>query len=229
MENKLKVVCISDTHRQHSELDLPAGDILVHCGDATGRGTIAEISEFNHWLGSVKHKYKYIIVVAGNHDFLFQLEPSLAKAMMTNAIYLQDSMVEIEGRKIYGSPWTNEFRNWAFMRPKGEAMKEVWDLIPTGLDMLITHGPPYGIQDTLRQAGMVEDPKTGVQSFKESVLHLGCEELYQAVEDKKPKVHVFGHIHDGYGMFQGRDTLYINASTCTESYRPVNPPIVIYI
>jgi Icc-related predicted phosphoesterase len=223
----LKVVCISDTHRQHSALDLPEGDILVHAGDATGRGTIPEIAEFNHWLGSVKHKYKYIIVIAGNHDWLFQLDPSLAKSLMTNAIYLQDESIELEGRIIYGSPWTSEFMNWAFMLPKGQPLKEKWDLIPHNLDLLITHGPPFGILDTLRQAGMVEED--GRRVFKESVLHLGCEELYKAVLDKNPKNHVFGHIHDGYGQFRMGHTLFANVSSCTEAYKPVNPPTIIYI
>lgn len=223
----LKVVCISDTHRQHSTLDLPPGDLLIHAGDATGRGTIPEIAEFNHWLGTVKSKYKYIIVIAGNHDWLFQLDPALGKSLMTNAIYLQDEMIEIEGRKIYGSPWTNEFRNWAFMLPPGPEMKAKWDLIPENLDLLITHGPPLGILDTLRQAGPVEE--NGKISYRESVLHLGNEELYQAVVIKQPKVHVFGHIHDGYGRFKMGPTLFANVSTCTESYAPVNPPVIIEI
>lgn len=223
----LKVVAISDTHTMHSQLDLPSGDILVHAGDATGRGTIPEIGEFNKWLGSVKHKYKYIIVVAGNHDWLFQIDPSLARSMMTNAIYLQDEMIEIEGRKIYGAPWQPEFCNWAFNLPRGAALKEKWDLIPNSLDLLITHGPPMGLLDTLRKGGMVEE--NGKRVYKEGVLHLGCEELYEAVLRTNPKNHVFGHIHDAYGQMTMGTTRLFNASTCTEQYKPVNPPIIFEI
>lgn len=226
---KLKVVCISDTHNMHDQLDsLPAGDILIHSGDATGRGRVEELEEYNRWLGSIKHKYKYIIIIAGNHDWLFQLDQAKARSIMTNAIYLEDEMIEIEGRKIYGSPHQPEFCNWAFNVPRGAKIKEKWDMIPNGLDLLITHGPPHGICDTLRKMVMGDDEK-GRPTYAEHMIHLGCEDLYRAVMDKKPKNHVFGHIHDGYGTFKDADTLFVNASSCTEQYRPINPPIVIYI
>lgn len=223
---KLKVVCISDTHNLHDYLNLPSGDILVHAGDATGRGTVAEITELNRFFGSVKHKFKHIIFVAGNHDWLFQRDKEEAVKILTNATYLEDEMIEIEGRKIYGSPWQPEFYNWAFNLPRGAKIKEKWDLIPYDLDLLITHGPPHGFCDTLRKFGPFEDSQ-GNPKMGEFMVHLGCEDLANAVIEKEPKNHVFGHIHDGYGQLQVGKTLFSNVSTCNEQYRPVNPVIVI--
>lgn len=226
--NKLKVVCISDTHMLHDQLELPSGDILVHAGDATGRGRDWELEEFNEYLGSIKHKYKHIIIIAGNHDWLYQLDKERAKKIMTNAIYLEDEMIEIEGRKIYGSPWQPEFCSWAFNLPRGQELKEKWDLIPSGLDLLITHGPPHGLCDTLRKYGTFDD-ENGKPVYGEYMVHLGCEDLYRAVMEKQPKVHVFGHIHDGYGTLQVGNSLFVNASTCNEAYRPINKPIIVKI
>lgn len=227
-KDKLKVVCISDTHNMHDQLELPSGDILVHAGDATGRGRIEELEEYNRWLGSIKHKYKYIIIIAGNHDWLFAKDQTKARAIMSNAIYLEDELIEIEGRRIYGSPHQPEFCNWAFNVPRGAPLKAIWDKIPHNLDLLITHGPPHGLCDTLRKMVIADDEK-GRPTYQEHMVHLGCEDLYNAVMEKQPKVHVFGHIHDGYGTLQVGSSLFVNASSCTEQYRPINPPIIVYI
>lgn len=227
-KDKLKVVCISDTHNMHDQLELPSGDILVHAGDATGRGRVEELEEYNRWLGSIKHKYKHIIIIAGNHDWLFAKDQAKARAIMSNAIYLEDEMIEIEGRRIYGSPHQPEFCNWAFNVPRGAPLKAIWDKIPQNLDLLITHGPPHGLCDTLRKMVIGDDAK-GRPTYQEHMVHLGCEDLYNAVIEKQPKVHVFGHIHDGYGTLQVGPSLFVNASTCTEQYRPINPPIIVYI
>ena len=226
-KDKLKVVCISDTHNMHDQIDLPPGDILVHAGDATGRGRVEELEEYNRWLGSIKHKYRYIVIIAGNHDWLFERDQAAARKIMTNAIYLEDELVEIEGRRIYGSPHQPEFCNWAFNVPRGKPLAEKWAKIPENLDLLITHGPPHGLLDTLRR--MTISDEKGRPVYGEECVHLGCEDLYQSVMAKKPKNHVFGHIHDGYGMLQIDGTTFVNASICTEQYRPINKPIVIYI
>lgn len=226
----LKIVCISDTHNHNEELevDIPNGDILIHSGDATGRGTVAEIVRFNEWLGTLKHKFKHIVFVAGNHDWLFEKDHHLAKSLMTNAIYVENELIELEGLKIYGSPYQPEFCNWAFNVPRGDKIKEKWDNIPYNLDILITHGPPLGFCDTLRKM-MITDDEKGKPVYQESMVHLGCEELYKAVIEKKPKYHIFGHIHDGYGVLKTESTTFVNASTCTERYKPSNPPIVLSI
>lgn len=221
--NNMKIVTISDTHNQLDSIirDIPAGDILIHSGDATGNGSIKEIARFNEDLGRLPHKHK--IFIPGNHDRLFETNLGLARSMMTNAIVLVDEMVEINGLKIYGSPWQPEFYNWAFNLPRGSELIKRWAMIPPDVDMLVTHGPPQGILD------YVEGIRNGVE-FSQSC---GCEDLYNRVEVIQPKLHIFGHIHYSYGtkLFKwedtGKYTTFVNSSICTESYLPNNKAIVI--
>jgi Icc-related predicted phosphoesterase len=127
-------------------------------------------------------------------------------------IYLQDRAIELNGVKFYGSPWQPEFCNWAFnlSRDTGE-LGDKWAMIPEDTDVLITHGPPMGILDKCDHGKRV-----------------GCEELFNEVTHRvKPKIHVFGHIHEEYGTHKTDDTLFVNASTCTVMYEPTNPPIVV--
>jgi len=211
VEKKLRVVCMSDTHTKHDKVKVPEGDILIHAGDFTNRGSLLDIRRFSAFLGRQPHKYK--IVIAGNHDMSFELTPDLAQKELTNCIYLQDSGIEIEGVKIYGSPWQPEFCNWGFNLQRGAPLKEKWDLIPNDTDILITHGPPYGIGDQT--------------NHKEKV---GCDELLYAIKKRiHPKVHICGHIHEAYGVDYDSNTTYINASICTFHYQATNPCIVFDI
>lgn len=230
----MKVVCISDTHCQHKFVDVPEGDILVHSGDFLGRGDMAELFKFNAWLTNQPHKYK--IVVPGNHDKIFEKNEGMARGALSGATHiLIDKYVEIEGLKIYGSPWQPEFNNWAFNLPRGEALKEKWSLIPENLDLLITHGPPKGILDTFPDWEVFDYtfthlPKDQWVPRKIQVQKsVGCEELLEAVMRVKPKYHVFGHIHDSYGTKVVDGTTFVNASICTEEYKPKNKPIVLEI
>jgi Icc-related predicted phosphoesterase len=209
----MRIVCISDTHSHHDEIVVPDGDMLIHSGDATWRGGIEEIADFNRWLGTLDHRHK--IFVAGNHDWLFETSPGAAEGLLTNATYLRDSSVSIDGLKIYGSPWQPAFMDWAFNLRRGDEIKRKWDLIPNDVDILITHGPPFGILDA------VPNRLTDVAEC------LGCEELIKATTRIKPRLHVFGHIHEGYGMIQLGDTKFVNASICDVAYRPSNAPVVI--
>lgn len=208
----MRLVCISDTHTFENQIVVPDGDVLIHAGDATIEGTDDEVWMFGQWLNSQPHKYK--VVIAGNHDWLFERNPDAARQLLGfgGVHYLQDSGVEIEGVYLYGSPWQPRFCDWAFNTDRGEEIKCKWDRIPQ-CDVLITHGPPWGVLDY-------------VQLGRE---HLGCEELIKAVGRVRPKVHVFGHIHGGYGEAEINGIRFINASICDEAYRPVNAPIVIDI
>jgi Icc-related predicted phosphoesterase len=202
----MRIVAIADTHGMHDEVRLPDGDMLIVAGDICGHSQMREVGEFNRFLGNLDYKHK--ILVAGNHDWPFERFNAAARDMVTNAIYLQDEAVEIEGIKIYGSPWQPEFLNWAFNLPRGLPLKHKWDMIPEDTEILVTHGPPYERLDRV------------------SIEPLGSEELKKAVERIKPKYHVFGHIHAGYGSVRGEHTVFINASVCTEAYEPINEPIV---
>jgi len=204
----VRVVCLSDTHRMHSRVSVPDGDILIHSGDFTSNGSPVDIQSFSEWLGSLPHKYK--VVIAGNHDRMFEEAPAKAQALLQNCIYLQDSGIELEGLKIWGSPWQPWFCDWAFNLQRGVPLRTVWNLIPKETDILVTHGPPMGFGDKTYHG--------------ESV---GCEELLKAIQVRvKPRVHIFGHIHEGYGVYGDSTTTYINASNCTVKYKPTNPPII---
>lgn len=211
-----KIVFISDTHNCHENIFVPGGDILIHAGDATNLGTIEEIEKFGAWFASQPHKHK--IFVAGNHDWLFETKPlSAQKLLDASIIYLQDSAVEIAGLKIYGSPWQPRFFDWAFNLKRGAEMAEKWALIPKDADILITHGPPFGILDEVPRRYWVENT--------------GCEELRKKVEEialsGKLKVHVFGHIHCGYGTTEKFGVKFINAANCDEDYNPTQKPVIV--
>lgn len=211
----MRIVCISDTHNQ--KIEVPDGDILVHAGDATNNGSIEELSEFFSWFGSFPHRTK--VFVAGNHDVLFEKEPKRAKELVADSvIYLQDTFTQIAGLKFYGSPWQPVFFEWAFCLRRGSQLAEKWRLIPEDVDVLITHGPPYGLLDEVFRNG--------------NVAHEGCEELRKRVEmlsQKKLKLHIFGHIHSGYGVKEAFDIKFVNASICDEENIARRKPIVIEI
>lgn len=145
----MRLVCISDTHNTHKTLNIPRGDILIHAGDATGQGTSLEVNRFLAWFSTRPHRHK--ILVAGNHDWLFQHDPDGAAQLLRanpGITYLQDSGVEIEGVKFWGSPWQPWFCDWAFNLPRnGPALRQVWNKIPLDTEVLITHGPPRGMLD----------------------------------------------------------------------------------
>jgi Icc-related predicted phosphoesterase len=204
----LRIVAISDTHNHHRQIEVPDGDILIHAGDLTDMGDLSDVGDFNDWLGTLPHKHK--LVIAGNHDFCFENNPESAEKLLTNCTYLFDRSVNIWGTTFYGSPWQPWFYNWAFNLQRGPEIRSKWDLIPDNVDVLITHGPPVGYLDETARGEQV-----------------GCEELREAISRVRPSHHIFGHIHEGYGRLKNGHTEYINASSCTLEYEPVNAPVVI--
>jgi Icc-related predicted phosphoesterase len=208
----MRLICISDVHNKISELDIPSGDLLVISGDLTGHGSIAEFGRFNYDIGKIKKKKQYrhgVLIIFGNHDFLPEKDFGLAKSMLTNIDYiLHDSEAVIDGKRFWGSAFTPRFYNWSFNLDRGAKIKAKWDLIPDGVDVLITHGPVAGIHD--------------INSHGEA---MGCADLLDAVLKVKPKVHICGHNHNGYGVKESYGITFINASSCNERYMLVNPPI----
>ncbi|MCE3227540.1 MAG: metallophosphoesterase [Bacteroidetes bacterium] len=203
----MKFIAISDTHKQHKSLPLPKGDVIIHAGDISSRGSAEEISEFLEWFRKLDYKYK--LLIAGNHDFLFEREPEKAKELIPpEVIYLENNDVVIEGIKIWGSPITPWFYDWAFNRHRGEDIIRYWQKIPSDTDIVITHGPAYGILDKTVHGQ-----------------HVGCEDLLKRVKDIKPKFHVCGHIHEGYGQEMHDGTTFINASVLDHRYKRKNSAI----
>jgi len=227
----MELVFISDTHTKHGNKylneklkqileDYPDA-ILIHSGDISYRGELFEVENFLNWFDSIGFRKK--IFIPGNHDFIFEENPeiveSLLKEKYKSVTYLNDSGIEIDGIKFWGSPVTPRFFDWAFNRD--EDIQNHWDLIPVDTNVLITHGPPYGILDSTIRT-------------QESV---GCKYLRDKLYDIHGlNVHVFGHIHEGYGLRRinyGNDgeriVNFINASHLNFKYEPVNPPIILTI
>ena len=215
------ITAISDTHSKHRycESDLPGGDLLIHAGDFMNSGYHKrEATEFLDWFSSIKG-YDKKVFIAGNHDRIIENDPTwsqLTIADYTNLIYLEDedfALYDIDDDssvKIYGSPWQPEFYNWAFNLPRNsEELKARWDAIPEDTDILVTHGPPFGHLDI-----------PGGQSIR-----VGCEVLRYRVDEIKPKIHVFGHIHGSAGYYYNGHTHFINASILNERYSYTNLPV----
>ena len=212
----MKIVLISDTHEMHEQIVIPRCDILIHAGDLTYRGEEKAVRRALMWLH--EQPAKHVVAIAGNHDWLFEKDPGEAAHLVsrTRIIYLENAATEIDGLSIWGSPVTPAFMNWAFNCDQANISK-YWDQIPTGTDLLITHGPPRGILDQT-------DPSRESQ-------HFGCFDLLEAITRVRPKIHVFGHIHGGnrgMGELRGETTFY-NASVVNEAYAVVNLPFVIDI
>jgi len=231
MENKnnkvIRFVCASDTHGMTDNLKIPDGDVFIHAGDWSNVGEPEKVQKFNDFLASLPHPIK--VVIAGNHEVSFDIEnydrlkdhflthmrnpcdPIKVRAMLTNCIYLEDSFTMVHGYKIYGSPWSPEFFNWGFNAKRGEEIMKIWDKIPDDTEILITHGPPYGIMD--------DDVMVGER--------IGCHDLLKVVKERvKPLVHVFGHVHEGHGVIEEDGTKFINAAICDEHYKPILEPII---
>jgi predicted phosphodiesterase len=212
----MRVVCISDTHNHHEAIDLPDGDLLIHAGDFSGRGRDHEVHAFFDWFARQPHRHK--VVIAGNHDFLFENHRDAVAPLLDafpGVTYLEDSGTTLGGLRIWGSPWQPWFHSWAFNLREADELRAKWDLIPAGIDLLVTHGPPHRHGDLLQH----EDG------------HVGCRELLKALDRVRPVVHIFGHIHEAYGIYNeaASGTICINAATCTLAYEPENPPVVFDI
>jgi len=220
----MKICAISDTHNQLSQVELPKADVLVHAGDLTMGGTVPELTRLNTHLGAIKHRFKHILLVPGNHDLLFETRESFARSFITNATVLIDQEVIIDGIKFFFSPWQSWFLNWAYNFPESdretcEIAAAKYQQIPDDVDVLVSHGPPYMMLDKTEVAH-----RSNIRG-----LHVGCPALAKRVDEIKPQLHVFGHIHHSYGKVVTDQTTFVNAAICNEQYKPLNKPFVIKV
>lgn len=209
---KMKITCISDTHGLHYLLKPIKSDILIHAGDFLNKGTYDELYDFTSWLMLQECDYK--IVIAGNHDKYCYEQPVETEQMFNDCgiIYLRNSSVDIDDMVFWGSPFSKYFKNWYFNIPPGEEA-EYWKKIPEKVNVLITHGAPHGYGD-----------------YVKSVMHsVGDIDLGVKVIEIQPKLHIFGHLHDGYGIYKCGNIQYINASVLDENYTLQNEPISIIL
>ena len=215
----LRIVCISDTHSYHRDLKIPDGDVLVHAGDITWKGELPIIEDFSNWLKELPHAKK--VIIFGNHEIGFQYgykrQPAIKMIEDAGAIHLDDTGIDIDGVYFHGSAASPRFYDWEYNYDRGKDIAAVWAKIPEKTNVLITHGPPYMLGD--------EAPR-GMGSYD----NVGCKDLLEKI-DKLPnlKLHVSGHIHEGYGIKDRQGVKIVNASSCTGKYKPTNPPIVVDI
>lgn len=210
----MKIVAASDTHTKHTGLCVPECDILIHAGDATFQGTVNELLNFSRWMGFQKAKYK--IFIPGNHEMGLEKNWDFGCELLRNEckdlIILNDSGVTIDCVKIWGSPITPWFHDWAWNR-RAQHIGRHWDMIPKDTNILVTHGPPYEILDELMN---IDGTPKGE--------FVGCWQLRDKIKEIKPDIHIFGHIHSHGGKQVHKDgTSYYNASICDEMYMPTNP------
>ena len=212
MNETMKIVAISDTHCRHRSIRLPEGDVLIHAGDISLKGKKPEVVDFLQWFSEQPHPHK--IFIAGNHDFFFEQnkDPIIHEIIPENITYLNDSGCKIGNCNIWGSPVTPWFFNWAFNKRRGEEIRRHWQMIPENTDILVVHGPPFGVLDTV-----INDK------------HVGCRDLLKTVRQIQPKLVIFGHVHESYGQVKRLGINYINACQLNESYELVNKPVVFEI
>jgi len=225
----MRITLISDTHTKHHEVtqDLPGGDLLIHAGDIMNSGrNPGDIESFCKWFDAL-NQYDHKIFIAGNHDRMFEDFPGKSMEIVNSyksIDYLQDDWVvvgdsdphdpNVQTAKIYGSPWQPEFHHWAFNLPRqGEELAAKWAAIPADTDILVTHGPAQGHLDA--SGPPYNEPNLGCPLLRNHIDTTEC----------KPKIHVCGHIHGGFGYKFDGHTHWFNASILNEYYEYVNKPV----
>lgn len=227
----VRIVCMSDTHDEFPALvgpdwGVPPGDVAVHAGDVSVRGTAPEIEQFIQAFWGLPHRTK--VFVAGNHDRLFERNPEYAETLvlkaggtyvkpgriagdLTGLVYLQDSGCYVDGLLVWGSPWSPRFFDWSFQTDEGPKTRAIWRGIPADVDVLVTHTPPRGVMDLSSV-----DPRAGCRDLANEL----------ASRTRKPRLHVFGHIHGQYGRIDG-ETIQVNAAVLNDRYNVTRGPVVV--
>lgn len=232
-----RLVLMSDSHGEHRNAAMPSGDVLIHAGDMTLRGEPGTLQDMAQFFQELQQSgaFHQIILVAGNHDLTLQpsffenqaytrkrppLYEDSVKALKESCVYLEDdscilfptsSSTSTHTLSVYGSPWSIQYGSWAFMKQEKD-MPSICEAIPIETDILITHGPPYKRGDEVH-----------------TDIHVGSPSLLKQVQTRiKPRLHIFGHIHEDSGWV-GYDgtTMFVNASIVDLRYRPIEPCVVI--
>jgi len=223
-----KCTAISDTHCQGRNLDLGSGDFLFHAGDLSTMGSLVQLKSEIEWLAA--QDFKHIVFIAGNHDWLFETDSGLAKTLIPKHIhYLEDSYVELEGYKIWGSPYSLFFQKWAFNKHRGPDIKRHWDWIPDDTEILLVHGPAYGYGDIVK--GYWDDGGGKSPWILKWVpdKRVGCHDLLDRVKQIKPLYLISGHIHVDHGVIEKDGTTFVNAAVVDKNQRICNEPYVFWL
>lgn len=238
----MKIVAISDTHNLHRELTIPECDVLIHAGDATMLGTAKEMEDFANWFMDQPAKQKFFIPgnheVGFYHDRIWELGAYTPKDLpyVRTVIDNRYKILETE-LSLYGSPWTYVSPKWGFQFPwyelngscewyeHRETQRKTWEAIPEDVEILVTHGPPYGILDAVPTNlwGCSGPGEKYIQNCGDEIL------MDEIKKRKKLKYHFFGHIHESYGKKKHKGVNYYNVAICDRSYKAVNPITIVDI
>lgn len=209
----MNLAAVSDTHDHPYDLPYPV-KIIFHAGDLTIDGAWGQLLKAVDEL--LRQPADHRVIVAGNHDWCVQQRNEEARKLFKEAgiIYLEDEEVTVEGLRIYGSPYTLEYGAYAFQLPRarGFAAERKWAQIPEGIDILLTHSPPWGRFDV----------PFGSNN------RVGCADLMVALQRIKPRVHIFGHVHSPGDVVGADGIRYINAaqtSTWAGRYHKTHEPV----
>lgn len=201
---------ISDTHTLHHDIRLEEGiTTIIHSGDSTSSKhpiqNQIEFEKFLQWYANIYVKNK--VLIAGNHDWWATKKYNVDKVKDYGIIYLNHEEEYVDGKLIFGSPYTPTFGQWHFMKDRGKLGK-TWEILYEGIDILVTHGPPKGILDLSHDSN-------------HKLEYCGDSALFKAVMRIQPKIHMFGHIHPSEGCYnQGtrkfNDIVFSNAACVTD-------------
>jgi Icc-related predicted phosphoesterase len=204
-----RIVACSDTHGKHRDLQIPEGDVFIFAGDFEIRNAL-DLWSMRDWLHDLPHKN--VVAIFGNHDFTEYMEIKYMKEAFGRVHLLFNEFVEVDGLKIWGSPYSPYFNNWAWMQPDN-MLAEIWATIPLETEIVVTHTMPYGILD-------------GVLPRMQSV---GSLTLKDRIKEVHPYIQIGGHLHESFGQYTDGKTDYYNVSVMDEQYKIVNPCTIIDI
>ena len=223
MGNSLKIWFISDTHGQHQKLSVPKADVVIHCGDESDNGNPflnePESRTFFKWFTELDIPHK--VFVPGNHSTAIE-QRIVQPADYPEVTFLIHDFAIVAGLRVFGSPYTPKFYDWAYMKARSE-LDVVWQSITSDIDILITHGPPKGILDVTLDIESREPTHVGSRSLR-----------LQVLDRIKPQIHAFGHIHDekaivNFGSVVREGVQFINCSCCDIGGRFKNNGMLIEI
>ena len=215
----IKCVLFSDTHGCTTEvingkkvdLQIPDGDVLIHCGDFSAQGSFDDIVYLNSFLSKLSHKKKY--VVCGNHDIQSEKDFNASQTLLTNAILLYHHAFWIGDIPCFATSYQPFYKGWAYNIADDKKRKKLFDQIPEETQILISHCPPFGYNDKGFQAP-----------------HVGDKALLARIRELKHLRYVIsGHLHNSYGIIEENGVTYINCSLLDDRYALKNKPIVIEI
>lgn len=218
------IYALSDIHGFLPEV--PECDICIIAGDFCPKFSHNIVMQhcwldtnFRTWLERIPAKH--IIGIAGNHDLIYEYQPTFVPKGL-NWNYLQDDSITIDGIKIHGTPYQTKFGNWPFMKTE-EELEVLWKDMPT-CDILVVHGPPFGAGDLA-----IREEVNILTREKEIVRNrAGSTTLVKKLEELKIPWCICGHIHENYGIYELGTTKVANVAVCSNDCKKINfPPMLI--